>query len=350
MSPRRSVIPIFIPHLGCPCRCVFCNQRSITALRTDTRKAPSPSEVTSAIEDGLLHAGREAELAFYGGSFTAIDKELRTEYLRAAYPFIRSGALSGIRISTRPDAIDEAILNELKHYGVHTIELGAQSMDDRVLELAQRGHKAKDTVDSSLMIKQLGFLLILQMMIGLPGELPGMAMQTAKELAALRPDGVRIYPVAVIKGTELEELWRQGSYSALTVHEASEICADLLAFFDSEGIPVIRVGLNPSEDLEGEVLAGVYHPAFGEICRSLLFLREARALLCERDSLSGKAVIFGVEPGKTSMFIGQHRKNAEALQSEFGLREIKIREITHSTGDNGSSRTRKNNVEIIDVY
>jgi len=349
MIPRRSVIPIFIPHLGCPCRCVFCDQHSIAATHSAARKAPAPSEVVSAIEEGISRAGSGAELAFYGGSFTAINKELRTEYLKAAYPFVQKGMLGGIRISTRPDAVNEAILYELEVFGVRTIELGAQSMDDRVLELAKRGHTAKDTVLASDMIKKRGLSLILQMMVGLPGELPGTAMKTARELAALRPDGVRIYPVVVIRGTELEDLWRRGKYSPPTVSEASEICADLLHFFDSEGIPVIRTGLNPSEDLEGEVLAGAYHPAFGEICRSLLLLREARALLGGRDGLSGKTVVFGVGSGKASMFIGQHRKNAEALKNEFGLKEIKVRELPDPC-DGSNSLSKKNCVEIIDIY
>jgi histone acetyltransferase (RNA polymerase elongator complex component) len=349
MKARRAIIPVFIPHLGCPHRCVFCNQWSTAVSSSRKRSVPGPSEVASAIEEGLSRAGNRAELAFYGGSFTAIDGGLRRSYLEAAYPFIRDGKLSGIRISTRPDAIDEAILDELAGFGVGTIELGAQSMDDDVLRRASRGHSARDTVEVSRLIKDRGFSLVLQMMVGLPGERPGSAFRTAGELAALSPDGVRVFPTVVIRGTGLEKLWEQGEYSPLSLENAAEICADLLEYFEGQSIHVIRIGLNPTEGLEGDVLAGPYHPAFGEMCLSLLYLKKARALLDVMGPLAGKSVVFGVEAGRTSAFVGQHKGNTSALKREYGLREIKVRETGPDPGTD-PGRGNKIKVEIVDVY
>lgn len=349
MRPRASIIPVFIPHLGCPCRCVFCNQHSITAdAYASAAHQPDAEDVVRIIEEGLARVSDGAELAFYGGSFTALDEDLRKAYLEAAFPFVCSGKISGIRISTRPDAIDDRKLDELRYYGVKTIELGAQSMDDRVLTLAARGHTAEDTRRASHKIKDAGFQLILQMMVGLPGENAETPMQTAKQIAALMPDGVRIYPVAVIKNTELAQLYENGLYKPLSVDEAVDVCADLMDFFDSKGIPVIRVGLNPTLELESEVQAGVYHPAFGELCRSRIYLRLAERLLAEAEVPTGSTVVFGVEQGKVSMLMGQHRQNAEKLKKQKGLRDIKVREIRVDSSE--PKRTNKIYIEILEIY
>ncbi len=320
MKAKRSVIPVFVPHLGCPRDCIFCNQRSIAAP-----KEPSMEELWVNIEESLSRSGDGAELAFYGGSFTAIDREKRLGYLKTAYPFIKSGRLSSIRVSTRPDCITADILDELEYYGVKTIELGAQSMENRVLMLANRGHTAEDTVQASEFIKSHGFTLILQMMVGLPGENSSSPGYTAERIAHLEPFGVRIYPVAVIKHTALEHMWRDGRYSPLSIEHAAGICSELIEFFEKRGIAVIRVGLNPTEELGGEVVAGVYHPAFGELCRSRIYLRRARELLAGKSFPNGIAEIV-VSKGKTSVFIGQKRENVEKLKSEFSLRRIKVRE------------------------
>jgi len=354
MTPRRSIIPVFIPHLGCPCRCVFCNQNSITSVDDSkvacsendknsgnachgdltlsgigiTKGMPMPSEIGSIIEDGISKAGKGAELAFYGGSFTAIHPSLMRSYLEAAYPYVSGGLIGSIRISTRPDAIDNEILCRLRYYGVRTIELGAQSMDDRVLKLSKRGHTAADTERAAKLIRRMGFSLILQMMVGLPGETPGSPMTTAHRIVDLEPDGVRIYPTAVIRGTELEQMWKSGEYTPLSFDQAVEICADLVGFFDSKGISVLRVGLNPSEDLSGEIAAGIYHPAFGDYCKSRLVYRAARQLLSGvigtgriRD---GGTALFGVERRHLSLFVGQHRQNINKLMEEFGLEGISV--------------------------
>jgi len=318
MTARRAVIPVFIPHLGCPRDCVFCNQRSIAAP-----SEPRPEEIGAFIAERLAYSGDGAELAFFGGSFTAISPVKRRAYLEAAYPFVASDRLSGIRLSTRPDAIDETILAELKSFGVTTIELGAQSMDDGLLERANRGHTAADTVRASGLIKDAGFTLILQMMLGLPGD-DGHSFETARQIAALRPDGVRIYPTVVIRHTRLEEMWRKGEYTPLTVEKAAEICAELIDFFENQNIRVIRAGLNPTEELGGEVVAGPYHPAFGELCRSRIYMKKAEALLC--GTKPGDTLIFETAPGRAPLMIGQHRCNFTAITEKYAPGLLKCTE------------------------
>ena len=354
MSPRRAIIPVFIPHLGCPCRCVFCNQNSITSVDNQnnfgtSKSMPSPSGIGRLIEEGIKKSGRGAELAFYGGSFTAICPDLMRSYLEAAHPYVAGGLIGGIRVSTRPDAIDADTLDQLRYFGVRTIELGAQSMDDRVLELSKRGHTAADTDKAARLIREKGFSLILQMMVGLPGETPGSPMLTAQRLAELRPDGVRIYPTAVIRGTELELMWKKGEYTPLLFEQAVEICAGLIAFFDSKGISILRVGLNPSEDLSGEIVAGIYHPAFGDFCRSRLVYGAAWQLLSDavEDGMQseGKTAVFGISGRHLSLLVGQKRSNIKNLIGAFGLEGISI--VDKDSESVAAYRKRKNEVDKI---
>ncbi len=323
MKPKRYIIPVFIPHLGCPNDCVFCNQRKISG-----KLEPASAEtVTKAIEEAFLKLpeGEAAELAFYGGSFTAIPETEQTELLEAALPFLKAGRIGEIRISTRPDAIDEARLALLEKYGVKTIELGAQSMDEGVLIAAGRGHTANDTEQAARLIKAKGFQLILQMMTGLPGDDAQKAIKTAKRIIALSPNGVRVYPAVILRETRLMELWQNGVYAEHTVEDAVELGATLLELFEEAGITVIRFGLNPSDELSGgEAAAGAYHPALGELVRSRLYLNKARVLLAaephERD------LVLGVKHGCVSLMTGQKRQNIEKLCTEFGLSSIKVRE------------------------
>ena len=319
---NRRIIPVFIPHLGCPQDCVFCNQRAIAAPHE-----PSEQEVAEIIERGLSRSGWGAELAFYGGSFTAIGDEKMTGYLRAAEPFVREGRLCGIRVSTRPDCITKGILELLAAYGVKTVELGAQSCDDRVLSLSGRGHSFADTVAASRAARAAGFALVLQVMIGLPGESEHTPMDNARKLAALEPDAVRIYPVVVVRGTELERMWREGEYAPLTSKRAAELAAEPLEYFERHGIRVIRIGLNPTEDLSGgEALAGAYHPALGEMTRSVIMLRNMRRALESSGAHRAEEVTILVAKGRVSAAIGQHRENIQALCSEFSIRRIRVRE------------------------
>ena len=331
MSARQTIIPVFVPHVGCPNDCVFCNQRRISgAVRPIT-----PGEVSRAICEGaaITPNGVQRQLAFYGGSFTAIPAAEQIALLEATQPYLADGTLCSLRLSTRPDAIDVEVLQRLQRYGVRTIELGAQSMDDTVLTLAGRGHTAAQVAKAAKMVKAYGFELILQMMTGLPGDEDGEAsLRTAEAIAALRPDGVRIYPTVIVRDTALYDQWQAGVYQEHTVEDAVRVCARLVPIFDQAGIPIIRLGLNPTEDLSaGDAAGGAYHPALGELVRSRMMLNTARELLqgCESD----QKVIIEVGKGKLSQMIGQKRCNVQALQEEFGLLELKIREIDRKTDE-----------------
>lgn len=363
MKPKKSIIPVFIPHLGCPCRCVFCNQDSITSVKCSEngKSMPTPDEVAGIIERGVEVSGKGAEVAFYGGSFTAISMSLQRAYLEVAHKYVSDNLLSGIRVSTRPDAIDGDILSELRRFGVSTIELGAQSMEDKVLLLSRRGHTAADTVRASRLIRDMNFSLILQMMVGLPGETPDSPMYTAGQIADLQPEGVRIYPTAILKETELEEMWRRGEYPPLELSEAVNICTDLIVFFEERDIAVLRVGLNPSEDLDSEVLAGVYHPAFGDLCRSELVFRTTRRMLSDaldnEHGAHGRTAVFCVADSQRSLFVGQHRSNIRRLIEVFQLEGIcicnkhRISATNYSVHKHNTNKviTTKSKVNIRDI-
>ena len=271
---KHANLSIFVPHVGCPHQCSFCDQRSISGAQV-LPDCATVKEMCITAEKQLDGRCKDAEIAFFGGSFTAIDPAYMLELLRAAAPFVQDGVFKGIRISTRPDAITHEILSVLKAYHVTAIELGAQSMSDRVLEMNSRGHTAAQVKEASSLILDSGFELGLQMMTGLYGSDEEADWDTALQLAALKPDTVRIYPTLVVEGTALAELWRAGSYCPQTLEEAVAFGARLLDWFEHGcGIPVIRMGLHAQESLRESVLAGPYHPAYRELCESrLLFHR-----------------------------------------------------------------------------
>ena len=235
MSARACIVPVFVPHLGCPHACVFCNQNRISG----TLRPASAEDVKKAIADAAsLPREGKRQLAFYGGSFTAIPVEEQEALLSAARHALERGEIDSIRLSTRPDAIDGKTLDCLAAYGVETIELGAQSMDEGVLRLSCRGHSAADVERASRMIRARGFSLILQMMTGLPGDTEEKDLETARRLIALQPEGVRIYPTVIVRDTALEKLWERGAYREHTVEDAVRVCARLLPLFEEAGIPV----------------------------------------------------------------------------------------------------------------
>lgn len=321
MSARASILPVFVPHLGCPHDCVFCNQRRI-AGQTQAADAHTVQDILSAAA-ALPVSGAKRQLAFYGGSFTAIPEAQQTELLAAAQEGIRSGVISSIRLSTRPDAINAAVLDRLRRYGVETVEIGAQSLDDEVLRLSGRGHTAEDVRRAARLVKEAGFSLILQMMTGLPGDTEEKVLFTAREIIALQPDGVRIYPTVVVRDTALCELWQRGEYREHTVEDAVRVCARLLPLFEAAKIPVIRLGLNPTEELSrGAAVAGAYHPALGELVRSRILREKAEALL--RGTAPGSRVTLAVQPRLLSQLIGPRRANLAALRGEFGLEELRV--------------------------
>ena len=321
MSARESIIPVFVPHLGCPNNCVFCNQRRISG----SQQPATAETVREAIQQAaaLLPTGAKRQLAFYGGSFTAIPVADQIALLSAAKEYIDSGELSSIRLSTRPDAIDEEILCRLKFYGVETIELGAQSLCDEVLRLSGRGHSAESVANASRLIKQAGFKLILQMMTGLPGDSLEHSIETAERIISLNPDGVRIYPTVIVRDTALCDMWQEGKYKEHSVEDAVKVCAKLLPMFEKANIPVIRLGLNPTEELSGGAAAGgAYHPALGELVKSRIMLEKACELM--RGIEPESKVVLSVHPSKISQMTGQKRANVDSLCAEFKLSGLKI--------------------------
>lgn len=318
MKARRSILPVFIPHLGCPHACVFCNQREITGAAAED----SFQELERICR--LRPSEEERELAFYGGSFTAIPLEQQMKYLHYAKLAIDAGMVSAVRLSTRPDAIDAESLSRLSSFGVRTVEIGAQSMQDRVLKASGRGHLAEDVRCASRLIHEAGLSLVLQMMTGLPEDSDEGAVDTARQFIDLGPDAVRIYPTVIVRGTALEQLWRAGRYKEHTVEDAVRVCARILPMFEDAGIPVIRLGLNPTEELTGgAALAGAYHPALGELVRSRVLRNQAETLLNEMDCC-GKTVTITVPPSQLSQMIGQNRCNVHWLCDRFSLKSLKV--------------------------
>lgn len=315
MKNKHSNISIFIPHLGCPNMCSFCNQRTIS----HTACAPTADEITDTLEQACecLPQGT-AEIAFFGGSFTAIERSYMVSLLEAAHPFVQSGRVSGIRISTRPDCIDSEVLALLKNYGVTAIELGAQSMDDEVLAANDRGHTSEDVVKASQLIRENGFELGLQMMTGLYKSTPEKDLQTAEKIAEIKPDTVRIYPVVILAGTRLGELLSSGEYVPYSFETAAEICADMLTMFENKGIRVIKLGLHASETVEEDMLGGFYHPAFREICEGILFRREI-----EKNTEYKNSYTVFTAPNAVSKASGQKKCNIEYFAAK-GI-GIKIR-------------------------
>lgn len=307
---RHINVALFVPHNGCPNQCSFCNQRAISGHRNQVE----PSDVDKAVQIALENPeSKGGEIAFFGGSFTAIERETMISLLSAAYRHVENGSFKGIRISTRPDAVDEEICEILKTYGVTAVELGAQSLDDRVLMLNKRGHTADDIAKATKLLQKNGFETGLQMMTGLYGSTDEDSIETARKIIGLNPDTVRIYPTVVLENTELCELYRKGEYHPQGVEEAAELCTELLQMFEEAGIKVIRTGLHSGGDVEGEFVAGAYHPAFKEICESKIYLRKVTELIRENKIPEGKIEI-RVSSKAVSQMTGQKKANIEALK------------------------------------
>lgn len=262
---KHSIIPFFIPHYGCPQQCIFCNQVRITGQTTPV----TPSDVARII-DGYLASAREPhcwEAAFYGGSFTALPLDVMESLLRPAREALAAGRIEKIRLSTRPDCISEEILTVLSRMGVSLVELGVQSLSDNVLRLAERGHTVGDAEEAVRLLRERGFKVGLQFMTGLPGETMAILRESARKGVALRPDFIRLYPVLVLKDTKLAAMYLEGSYQPLTLEEAVFRCAFLKRWYQRHGIPVIRTGLQATEELDrgDSFLGGPYHPSMGEL-------------------------------------------------------------------------------------
>lgn len=265
--------------------------------------------MTKAVSD-LGDRSKETEIAFFGGSFTAIDRQYMLELLTAAKQFTE--IFKGIRISTRPDCIDDEVLTLLKEYGVTSIELGAQSMDNSVLELNNRGHKSEDVVNASKRIKEFGFSLGLQMMTGLYGSDFEKDIKTAESFIALKPDTVRIYPTVIMKNTDLADYYHSGKFVPYTLDESVELCSRLILMFEREGISIIRLGLHYSDSLVDDSLGDNYHPAFKELCESKIFYN---SFIEQTSNLSSKKFDVFINQRSLSKFLGQKKSNIKKLNA-----------------------------------
>ena len=305
---KHKTIPVFVPHMGCPNDCSFCNQRKITG--TDTKV--TEEVVEKQIKEALITVSSDdfVEIGFFGGSFTGIERDTQNKFLKIAKKYVDSGKVNAIRLSTRPDYIDDDILKNLKSFGVTTIELGAQSMDDSVLLKNRRGHTYDDIVKASRLIKEHKISLGIQMMTGLFGDSDATCMKSLEKILALRPECVRIYPTLVLRDTYLHKLYEEGLYTPQTLDNAVKLCADLKERFDEENIPVIRIGLMTSDNInpDVDVIAGPYHPSIGELVLSEInFRRILKEIKKDAEIL--------VNPKDISAFVGNKKSNIEKLKS-----------------------------------
>lgn len=323
---KEYIIPIFVPHLGCPNDCTFCNQKKISGQT----KMVTAEDVKSTIEYYLKNFkdnNKYIEVAFFGGSFTGIEVEKQEELLNVAYDFIKMKKVDSIRISTRPDYINKDILKRLKKYGVKTIELGVQSSNNYILNKSKRGHTFEDVKKASKLIRKYGFILGHQMMVGLPESTRKDELNTAKSLIKLKPKIIRIYPVLVIKGTKLEEEYLLREYMPLTVEQAVEICKDLLSLFNYKKIKVIRIGLQNTSEItnptnkESQVIAGPYHPAFRQLVESRLWYDKIVNTIKSVNS-KVKDIKIEVNPSDLNNAIGHKKINIKKAEETYDINLI----------------------------
>lgn len=323
---KEYIIPIFVPHLGCPNACVFCNQAKITGKQKQVTK----EEVKETIEKYLQNfkdKENKVEVAFFGGSFTAIEDKVQEELLNAAYEYVKQGKVDSIRISTRPDYINKKNLKRLKKYKVKTIELGVQSSNNYVLEKAKRGHTFEDVKKASKLIRFYGFTLGHQMMVGLPESTALDEINTARDLIKLKPKIVRIYPVLVIKGTKLEEEYKTEEYEPLSITQAVERCKEVADLFNHHKINIIRIGLQTTEEIsdpkgeKSEVVAGPYHPAFRQLVEGALWY-DAIVAKIKKYNTKVKIVEIKANPEDVNNIIGHKKENMKKLKENYDVEVI----------------------------
>lgn len=332
MKKRHVNIPIFIPHLGCPNACVFCNQRTISG-HGDFKIEDVRREIDEAIS--TVEEGAECEIAFFGGSFTGIERSLMIDLLELAESYVRRGDVGELRLSTRPDYIDSEILDILSSYSVRTVELGLQSLNDEVLCASRRGHSRECAINACKAIKERGFSLIGQMMIGLPLSTIADELETAELICSVGADGARVYPTVVFAETELARMTEEGVYTPLSIDDAVERTKSVLDVFDRASVPCIRVGLCASENLRdsSKAIAGATHEAIGEMAMSELFYDRISDELDKRKIRGGKLTLY-VPIGATSKAIGHKRKNKEKICKKYGVESIKVLEKKELLGYN----------------
>lgn len=323
---KEYIIPIFVPNLGCPNDCIFCNQKKISGKSTDI----TAKDVKKTIEFYLKNfkdEKKKVEVAFFGGSFTGIDVNIQNELLEAANEYIKKGKVGSIRISTRPDYIDKDILKRLKKYHVKTIELGVQSSNDEVLKASKRNHTFEDVVKASKLIRRKGFILGHQMMVGMPESTEKDEIKTAEDIIKLKPSLVRIYPMLVIKGTELARMYSKGEYTPLTLDQAVERCKELYYMFSKKDIEVIRIGLQPSGEIidpskdGSSVLAGPFHPAFRQLVEGSMWYDSISERIKDINN-KVKKIEIRVNGEDVNNVIGNKKVNIEKLKKNYEVDTI----------------------------
>ena len=323
---RQYIIPIFVPHLGCPNDCIFCNQKSISGQKKNITKEEAKKIIDNYLKS-LKNEEAHIEVAFFGGSFTAIEKEKQEELLQVAYEYIKNGQVESIRISTRPDCINKEILKMLKKYKVKTIELGVQSANDYILKRANRGHTFEDVKKASKMIRWNGFKLGHQMMVGLPESTRIDEINTAKALVKLKPKMVRIYPVLVVKNTKLEKEFEKEEYEPLPLVQAVETCKEIVRIFADKKIDIIRIGLQNTDEISdpenknSEVIAGPYHPAFRQLVESAMWY-DAIVGKIKKLNVKVKEVEVTVNPIDSNNVIGHKKENVIKLKDVYDVELI----------------------------
>lgn len=343
---KQYIIPIFVPHLGCPNDCVFCNQKSISGRKEKMTKEEAKKIIDEYL-NSIKNEDAEVEIAFFGGSFTAIEEELQEELLKVAYEYIKEGRVSSIQISTRPDCIDKPTLKRLKKYKVKTIELGVQSANNYILNKSNRGHNFEDVKKASKLIRWYGFDLGHQMMVGLPESTRIDEINTAKALIKLKPKIVRIYPVLVVKNTKLEEDFKEGKYEPLPLVQAVEICKELVNMFNKKKIDIIRIGLQNTEEItdpsqeNSEVVAGPYHPAFRQLVESGLWY-DAIVYKIKKLNVKVKEVEVTVNPIDANNVIGHKKENIIKLKEVYDVDLVLKQDENIKQG--------KSKIEILKTY
>ncbi len=324
---RHINLPIFIPHLGCPNDCVFCNQRKISGTMC-FNKTSVKSDIDSFLET-VDTRNAEVQLAFFGGSFTGIDREDMLYLLGVAKEYIDRGLIASVRLSTRPDYIDNEILDILAVHGVKTIELGIQSMSDKVLSACKRGHTADISRQACKLIKERGFELIGQMMTALPASSVEDEINTATELVSLGVDGARIYPTMVFSGTELEDIYLKGNYTPPVLDDLIDRTARAFSVFANNQTPIIRIGLQASDGLgeEDGIVAGAYEEAMGEMVISRYYMNHLTPLLNSmKNDIEGKEIIIYCAKGEISKIIGHKQTNKLKILNEYNVKKLKVLE------------------------
>ncbi|MBW1615893.1 MAG: radical SAM protein [Deltaproteobacteria bacterium] len=319
------IIPVFIPNMGCPHQCIFCDQSVIT--NTESNRI-TPKKIEETVDNWLLYRkdnNVETQLSFYGGNFLGLAENLLLSLLNKAEGLVSAKKIDSIRFSTRPDTVTPEILKFLKKYSVKTIEIGAQSMDDEVLKHSGRGHNAADSIEAGSLIKNNNFELGLQMMTGLPKDTKEKSLHTAKKIAELKPDFVRIYPCIVLKGSPLETLLKKGLYKPQTLQESVDVVKPAYLMFKEKNIRVIRMGLQASEELkpDSKMAAGPYHPAYGHLVLSAVYFDIASDIIKEK-RFNNKEINIVINPRDISIVLGIKKENIIKLKNRFDLKGISI--------------------------